>query len=238
MAISAELIGSAFVMGLAGSLHCVGMCGPLTLSLPVLHQDAISRISGGLIYNSGRILSYTVMGILLGSFGHFIISTKWQSSLSIALGVIVLLYLFLPKKYSHFATATTLTKPFRLLRQQLGRLFQSRKLSSLFYIGIWNGFLPCGLVFLALTSSLVSASVGNGAMFMLFFGIGTFPLMFATALMGNYINQVIRGKARQLVPVLLFLMAIALILRGMELGIPFISPGPNDQHHSPVAECH
>ena len=237
MSISTELIGSAFVMGLAGSLHCIGMCGPLALSLPVSHNSGLSRISGGFIYNSGRILSYASIGLVSGSLGNLIIATKWQSGLSIALGVIILLYLLVPKKYFHFSTATTLGKPFMLLRQQLGKLFQSRKLSSLFFIGVLNGFLPCGLVYLALTSSVISASPINGSMFMLFFGLGTFPMMFATVLMGNYLNQSIRSKIHRAVPALLFFMAVLLILRGMNLGIPYLSPGFSGPHHEAV-ECH
>ena len=93
MSVSAEIIGPAFIMGLAGSLHCIGMCGPLALSLPVSHDNNLSRISGGLIYNSGRILSYTSMGLIVGSLGKLIIATRWQSNLSIALGIIILLYL-------------------------------------------------------------------------------------------------------------------------------------------------
>jgi len=237
MSVSTELIGSAFVMGLAGSLHCIGMCGPLALSLPVSHNNSLSRISGGLMYNSGRILSYASMGLLFGSLGNLIIATKWQSGLSIALGVIILLYLLIPKKYFHFSTTSTLSKPFMLLRQQLSKLFQSRKLSSLFFIGVLNGFLPCGLVYLALTSSVISASPMNGSMFMLFFGLGTFPMMFATVLMGNYLNQSIRSKIHKAVPVLLFFMAVLLILRGMNLGIPFISPDFDGHKHNAV-ECH
>jgi len=237
MSISAEIIGPAFIMGLAGSLHCISMCGPLALSLPVSHNNDLSRISGGLIYNSGRILSYTSMGLIFGSLGNLIIAAKWQSSLSIGLGIIILLYLLFPKKYFHFSTATTLGKPFMILRQQLGKLFQSKKFSSLLFIGVLNGFLPCGLVYLALTSSIISASPVNGGMFMLFFGLGTFPMMFAAVLMGNYLNQSLRQKIHKAVPALLFFMAVLLILRGMNLGIPFISPELSAGHHHEVIEC-
>jgi sulfite exporter TauE/SafE len=238
MSISAEIIGPAFLMGLAGSLHCIGMCGPLALSLPVSHNNDLSRISGGLIYNGGRILSYISTGLIFGSLGNLIIAAKWQSSLSSVLGIIILLYLLFPKKYFHFSTATTLGKPFIFLRQQLGKLFQSKKLSSLLFIGILNGFLPCGLVYLALTSSIISASPVNGGMFMLFFGLGTFPMMFATVLMGNYLNRSLRQKIHKAVPALLFFMAVLLILRGMNLGIPFISPGFDAGHQHEALECH
>lgn len=238
MSISTELIGSAFIMGLAGSLHCVGMCGPLALSLPVSHNNNLSRIAGGLIYNSGRIISYASLGLLFGSIGNLIIATQWQSKLSIASGVVILIYLLVPKKYFHLTSTNSFSKPFLLLRQQLGTLFQSKKLSSLFFIGVLNGFLPCGLVYLALSSSVISASTVNGGMFMLFFGLGTFPMMFATVLMGNYLHQSIRHKIIKAVPTLLFFMAVLLILRGMNLGIPFISPEFGSAQVHDAAECH
>lgn len=245
MSIDTEIIGSSFIMGLAGSLHCVGMCGPLALSLPVSHNNNFLRITGGVIYNSGRILSYTTMGLILGSLGNLIIVTEWQSKLSLALGIVILLYLFIPKKYflrrspfGHFTSTSGFNKPFLFLRQQLGKLFQSKKSSSLFYIGILNGFLPCGLVYLALSSSAITANSFHGGMFMFFFGAGTFPAMFATVVLGNYLHQTVRQKISKAVPVLLFLMAVLLILRGMELGIPFISPEFSSGHEHTAVSCH
>ena len=237
MTISIEIIGSAFIMGLAGSLHCVGMCGPLAFSLPVSHQNNLSRFTGGLIYNTGRILSYTFLGLLFGSFGNLFIRSQWQSKLSIALGVIILLYLIIPKRFFHFNNLGVINKPFFLLRQQLGKLFKGENSGSLFSIGILNGFLPCGLVYLALSSSIISASAINGGLFMLFFGLGTFPLMFATVILGNLLNQQVRQKIYRSVPILLSFMAILLILRGMNLGIPFISPETGSQVLHQTAVC-
>ena len=224
MSVGIEIIVSAFGMGFAGSLHCIGMCGPLALSLPVTHSNERLRFFGGFIYNVGRIFSYTVLGFIFGSVGNIIIATKWQSSISLILGIIILLYLLTPKKYFHLSPTNKLNKPFFLLRQQLGKLFQSNKKGSSFAIGILNGFLPCGLIYLALSSAIITANSVNGGMFMLFFGLGTFPAMFATVVMGNYLNQNIRLKIRRAIPIMLFFMAALLILRGMELGIPFVSP--------------
>ena len=222
--ISIEITGTAFVMGFAGSLHCVGMCGPLALSLPVSHANNLSRLAGGAIYNLGRILSYAVLGLIFGTVGKFLIASHWQSRFSLALGITILLYLFVPKKYLHFSKQTGFNKPFLLLRNQLGKLFQSKKTSSLFFIGILNGLLPCGLVYLALTSSVITGSSLNGGLFMMFFGLGTFPAMLATIIMGNYLNQQMRLKISKALPVLLFVMGALLVLRGLELGIPFLSP--------------
>lgn len=238
MSIGIEIITSALALGLAGSLHCVGMCGPLALSLPVSHSSRLSRIGGGTVYNAGRMVSYSAMGLLLGSVGGLITAGRWQSRLSIALGIIILLYLFVPKRHFHFSANHFFSKPFLWLRELLGKLFQLRKFSSLLFIGMLNGLLPCGLVYLALSSAAISASTLNGGVFMLFFGLGTFPAMFATAVMGNYLNQSLRMKINKAVPVLLFFMAVLLILRGMNLGIPFISPQLSNVHGQEAVSCH
>jgi hypothetical protein len=219
-----ELMGTAFIMGLAGSLHCVGMCGPLALALPINHSDNLSRFAGGTLYNIGRIASYAAVGLIFGSAGKLLIASHWQSKLSLTLGIVILLYLLIPKKYFHFSKPTVFNKPFFALRKQLAKLFQSKNFSSLFFIGILNGLLPCGLVYLALTSSVISGSPLNGALFMSFFGLGTFPAMLATILMGNYLNQQVRLKINRALPIFLFIMAALLVLRGLELGIPFVSP--------------
>ena len=230
-----ELIGTAFIMGVAGSLHCVGMCGPLALALPVSHSNDLSRITGAALYNLGRMVSYSIMGLVVGSMGKLLIASHWQSRLSLTLGIIILLYLIIPKKYFHLSNTTALNKPFIALRKQLGKLFQSKNLSSVFFIGILNGLLPCGLVYLALTSSIISGSSFNGALFMSFFGLGTFPAMMAIILFGNYLNQQVRLKISRALPVFLFLMAALLVLRGLELGIPFVSPAFTARD---VVSCH
>ena len=219
-----EITGTAFIMGLAGSLHCIGMCGPLALSLPISHSDNLSRFAGGTIYNLGRIFSYAVLGLIFGSIGKLIIVSHWQGRLSLILGMLILLYLLVPKQYFHLLKPTIFSKPFLALRKQLGKLFQSKNLSSIFFIGILNGLLPCGLVYLALTSSVITGSSLNGALFMGFFGLGTFPAMMATIILGNYLNQQMRLKINKALPVLLFVMATLLVLRGLELGIPYVSP--------------
>ena len=238
MPISTELLGSAFVMGLAGSLHCIGMCGPLALALPVSHKNDLSRVTGGLLYNSGRIFSYSLLGLLFGTLGSFMFTAKWQSLLSIALGSLILIYLLVPKRWFHYSAHNSFSKPFVFLRQELGKLFHAKKLSSIFFIGVLNGYLPCGLVYLALASSVVTGNPLAGVMFMLFFGLGTLPMMFSAVFMGNYLNQSLRQKIRGSIPFLLLIMAVLLILRGMNLGIPFISPQINDEHQSHVAGCH
>lgn len=224
-----ETISAAFLMGLVGSLHCIGMCGPLALALPVSHTNDGNRLLGGLIYNAGRIITYALLGVVLGLAGQFLLPVAWQQTLSILIGVVILIYLFLPVKKltNSVGFISALNKPFLALRQAMGKLFSQRKFSSLFSIGLLNGLLPCGLVYLAISSSFVTGDVWKGGLFMMFFGMGTLPLMLATVFFGSYMNQQIRFKLRKAVPVFLFVMAALLILRGMGLGIPYVSPSFN-----------
>ncbi|MGE5519378.1 MAG: sulfite exporter TauE/SafE family protein, partial [Candidatus Dadabacteria bacterium] len=160
----AEVITAGFVMGAVGSFHCIGMCGPLALALPVSHRSEWGRVVGGIIYNTGRIVTYSVLGLLLGFAGGFLVAAKYQHVLSISLGAIILVYLFIPKKFNTPSTlASYANKPFLELRTALGKLFRSKKYSSHFSIGVLNGLLPCGMIYLAISSSLVTGSALKGS---------------------------------------------------------------------------
>jgi sulfite exporter TauE/SafE len=97
----------------------------------------------------------------------------------------------------------------------------------MFLIGILNGFLPCGLVYVALAGAIASGDAISGAAVMILFGLGTIPAMFAASVFGKFINIGIRTKLRKAVPALAILLAAVFILRGLNLGIPYLSPRLN-----------
>lgn len=226
----AEIISVAFVMGLVGSLHCLGMCGPIAMSLPMGNRSTAGRLYGGLLYNLGRVLTYTWLGLLLGLAGGFLITPKVQSSVSIIFGAAILLYLILPSGIKKsFSNHSASNRFFLALRKQLGNLLSMQTGSSYFGIGLLNGLLPCGMIYLALTSSFLAGGVLKGGLFMAAFGAGTFPAMLAAVFFGSFINQQVRLNLRKAVPVFLACMAALLVLRGLNLGIPYISPSlPQD----------
>jgi uncharacterized protein len=233
-----QMISTAFIMGAVGSLHCIGMCGPLALALPLGHRSDAGRLAGGLVYNLGRITTYAAFGFILGLAGEHLFSAHLQSILSISLGALILLYLFIPLKYrASSAIISWANKPFIHLRSSLGKLFQSRNYTSVFSIGLLNGLLPCGLVYLAISSSLLTGTAIKGSLFMALFGAGTLPAMLATTYFGSYINQQLRFRLRKAVPVFLFIMATLLVLRGLNLGIPFISPALPESPEAAI-DCH
>ena len=234
-----QIITMAFAMGLIGSFHCLGMCGPIAMALPMGNRTGLSRLYGGLIYNSGRILTYTLLGFLLGLAGDFLISPGIQSTVSILFGALIAVYLLLPASTKKVLKISPSQNLLVRLRKQLARFLYIQNNRSLFGIGMLNGLLPCGMIYLALSSSFLAGSPLKGSLFMLLFGMGTFPTMLAAVFFGSFLSQQLRSKLRTMVPVFLFFMAALLIVRGMNLGIPYLSPTlPGTHSHPEVIICH
>ena len=97
-------------------------------------------------------------------------------------------------------------------------------MTSAIGLGIINGFLPCGLVYIALAASMAAGDIGQSVLYMIVFGIGTFPVMLGISLLGNYIKPVLRRRIYKLVPLFVVILGLLLILRGLNIGIPYISP--------------
>lgn len=235
---AAQIISMAFVMGLIGSFHCLGMCGPIAMALPIGHRDNSSRLLGGMIYNLGRVFTYSFLGLILGLAGGFLISPKIQNIVSISFGALIVIYLLLPSKTKTVLRISPNQALLVRLRKQIAKFLYIENNSSLFGIGMLNGLLPCGMIYLALTSSFLAGSAIKGSLFMFSFGMGTFPVMLAAVFFGSFVNQHIRSKLRKLVPVFLFFMAALLIVRGMNLGIPYLSPSLPTPHSPNAMICH
>lgn len=230
-------LAAALLIGLAGSLHCIGMCGPIALALPVQNSSA-AFYTGRILYNAGRIISYSLMGLLFGLLGSKIILAGFQQGLSIFLGVFILLFIFLPAKYKNYFTGySIIAKVVSSLKTVIGNLFKKKSLPAIFFIGFLNGFLPCGLVYIAVAGAAAAGSAFSGMIFMAAFGLGTSPAMFAASLFGKFISLNIRQKIRKLVPVFAVMLAVIFILRGLNLGIPMLSPKLSTEKAVEV-ECH
>ena len=219
------MIWSAFVIGLVGSVHCLGMCGPIVLVLPGSLSERWSFFFSRILYNLGRAVTYAFMGLVVGFIGQSIALAGYQQWLGIAAGVLMILYVIFPARAVKKVLPTRLTdRALDGLKKRLGRLLRSSSQSSLFTIGLLNGFLPCGLVYMALAGSIAMGSALGGAAYMLVFGLGTLPLMFAASYAGGMITGEMRRKITRLIPVGIFVLGVLFILRGLSLGIPFISP--------------
>jgi len=216
---------TAFIIGLAGSLHCIGMCGPIAIALPLRDESKSRLLLGRVLYNTGRILTYALLGIIFGFIGSGFFIGGYQQGLSIVLGILMLLTLFLPSKYASYITGARLHEKLTgKLKSVWRKLMQKNSVGSMFLIGLLNGFLPCGLVYIALAGSVSTGTALGGAFYMAVFGIGTFPVMLAMSLVGQIFGFKIKSKLSRLLPIGVVLLATLFILRGLSLGIPYISP--------------
>ena len=233
-------IYAAFLVGLVGSLHCIGMCGPIAIALPVPDSSNLSFFTGRILYNLGRVVTYSFLGAILGLVGSKIALAGAQQVVSIVLGVVIIIAVLLPQKYKNFfAQHPVIQKLAHPLKSNIGVLFSKGTFSAMFLIGILNGFLPCGLVYVALAGAIASGDAISGAVVMILFGLGTVPAMFAASVFGKFINIGIRTKIRKAVPVLAIILGVIFILRGMNLGIPMLSPKVSAQTEmSSEMECH
>ena len=227
------------IMGLVSSLHCVGMCGPLVL---MMQGGGRGKGEGGrgkgegerekgealwnaLLYNLGRVTTYAALGLVFGLVGRSFVWFGWQQKISVALGIIVLLVLILP---TAFTRIKWISGPFErmmaFIRGRMSTLLFGGRPGSSYAFGLLNGLLPCGMVYMAMAAALASGTPLGGASFMALFGLGTLPGMWALAAFGSLAGMEFRALARKIFPALMALVAILLILRGLNLDIPYLSP--------------
>jgi len=205
-------------------MHCIGMCGPLMLAVPSSAQTRWKFILERTLYNFGRTLTYGIMGALLGVVGKNVLLNVQQDA-SIVLGLIILLTVLIPLGLkSKLEKFSPLNAVYTFVRQKFSVLLRQRGTVALFFLGMVNGLLPCGLVYTALLGAVAVADVWYSALFMIVFGIGTIPALVAVSLTGKILSVKFRSILTRVIPVFSIMLALILILRGMNLGIPLISP--------------
>lgn len=232
------LLLSALSLGFLGSFHCIGMCGPIALALPVQHLNGAKRLAGILLYNIGRVTAYAMLGLLFGWLGRQFYLGGLQQWLSIVLGAALLLMAvlqYLPGRRlamaSHFGKFTT------GIRSMLGELLRRQQFSTLYAIGFLNGLLPCGLVYLGIAGAVATVHVYQGALFMAAFGAGTLPAMAAVTASRQLVTLQVRNRIKRLIPVVMTLMGLLLIVRGLNLGIPYVSPAMSPHTPRVMEHC-
>lgn len=208
------LLTTAFVIGALGSTHCIGMCGPIALSLPPVNDSLFSKFLGGFLYNIGRVITYSLIGFVLGVFGHSFSFIGLQSALSVSLGVLMMFFLFFPFLGRWIGYDHLLSGFYKKIRILISKMFKRNDYGGVFLIGLFNGFLPCGLVYIAIAGAIAAASPIESAFFMAFFGLGTLPLLWAVSFFGHLITLKVRRVFKWTYPVIIFTMACILILRG------------------------
>lgn len=221
------LLTAAFILGLASTFHCVGMCGPISLALPLNRSTSGTILSGLLQYHLGRILTYTLLGFLIGSIGLSLQLFRVLQWLSMFMGFVMILFAWKRQwihkvQFGHNRLMQGVVKG-------MGNLLASNSPGKLFGLGALNGLLPCGMVYVGLGNALLSCDViGTGAA-MSMFGLGTFPVMLAVGFLARQFNGTVRQRINRVFPVLLTFVGLLLIVRGANLGIPYLSPAVNVQ---------
>jgi sulfite exporter TauE/SafE len=216
---------TALTIGLLGSLHCAGMCGPIAIAIPLPKESWLNKLIGAVLYNFGRILTYGILGALFGLMGRGIRLAGLQQWASIVIGAIMIISVLFPfilkekikldKLFTGYSGQ--LTASFR-------RLFGKASAGSLLLTGILNGLLPCGLVYVAVAGAINTNDIVTGAAFMMMFGLGTSPMLLGISLAGSLLSIGLKLKLSKVIPVFIVILGLLFILRGMSLGIPYISP--------------
>lgn len=233
------MLGTGLILGLLGSLHCIGMCGPIAFMLPLDRQNSARQLSQLGLYHLGRLFAYGLIGLVFGLIGKGLYLFGFQQKLSIALGLVMILLVLIPgRTFRKWQPIRPLYRLFGRLQAALGAKLKGGNPDAFLSIGFLNGFLPCGLVYMALVGAMAMASAPLGGLYMIVFGLGTVPLMSGAALMSRFFKARWLPAVRKLIPVFVILIGLLFILRGMGLGIPYVSPqAPKDQITTTM-ECH
>jgi hypothetical protein len=213
------------------------MCGPIAISLPS-GSGPLHHITSRIFYNMGRIMTYALLGYAAGIAGKSVAIAGWQNALSISVGGIIVLAVVIPTKFlSRLFPGEVYAVVGNRFTTLWKAVFGCGTLSSMLAVGILNGFLPCGLVYVAVGASMVLFDPFQSVVYMVSFGLGTFPLMFAVSMAGQLFASSFRLRLSRLVPVGALILGCLLILRGMSLGIPYVSPA-DPIHATDSQTCH
>lgn len=233
------MLVSALILGLLGSLHCVGMCGPIAFMLPVDRSNSFKKVSQIGMYHFGRLLAYSIIGLVFGLVGQSLYIFGIQQQLSIIIGVLMIVVVVLPHKtIGKYNLSRPLYKIISKVKTSLGKALKKKTADTFLTIGFLNGFLPCGLVYMAVFGAVATGSLLEGSLYMILFGLGTIPLMTSAIYLGKFLNSTLKQRIQKAIPVFVVIIGALFILRGLGLGIPYLSPAPVVEMASSALECH
>ena len=219
------VLTSAFVLGIISNLHCIGMCGPIALAIPLNRTSSLTKIGGIIQYNLGRIFTYTVLGFIVGFIGLGIELIGVLQSLSIISGIAIILYAWRKKLFTgKFLPAISSNSLQKFTSKSMGKILKNQHPFKLFLLGMLNGILPCGMVYTALITAIIAGHPTYSALSMIIFGLGTLPGMVAITFFAHQLKVKYRSKINHALPYLVSIVGLLIVLRGMNLDIPYISP--------------
>ncbi|TKD59154.1 sulfite exporter TauE/SafE family protein [Flavobacterium sp. ASW18X] len=236
------MLTAALVLGILGSLHCLGMCGPIAFMLPLDREHKGKKLMQLFLYHLGRVLAYGILGLVFGVVGKGLYLFGIQQKLSIVIGILMIAITVIPAKYLNTLKLTApIYKIIGQVKTALGSALKKRTADTFLTIGFLNGFLPCGLVYMALLGAIALATPMQGALYMMLFGVGTIPLMTSAVFFSSLLQGNTKQRLQKWIPAFVVLIGVLFVLRGMGLGIPYVSPkapAPQTEMVSGQMECH
>ena len=230
---------SAIILGLMGSLHCVGMCGPIAFMLPVDRTNNYKKFGQIFLYHFGRLLAYGIIGLVFGLLGKGLYVFGMQQKLSIVIGAFMIIVILIPyRTFNRYNLSKPIYKAISGVKNLLGKELKKKTPDTFLTIGFLNGFLPCGLIYMALFGAVAMGDFIQGGIYMVLFGLGTIPLMTTVVYFSGALKGTVQQKIQKLVPVFVVIIGVLFIIRGLGLGIPYISPEPIVEIASVPLQCH
>lgn len=233
------MLYSAFIFGLISSLHCIGMCGPIAMMLPVDRSNPAKKVVQIMLYQMGRLSAYATLGLVFGILGKGFYMAGIQQSISIIVGIFMITIAVVPERiFMKYNFSKPVYKVISNVKSSLGNQFKRKSPDALFTIGLLNGFLPCGLVYAALFGAIAMQNVTLSVTYMLLYGLGTIPMMSAVVYISNILSTPVRSKMQKMIPIVTVIIGTLFILRGLGLDIAYISPSNLSLFVQANANCH
>lgn len=233
------MLYTALIFGLLSSFHCIGMCGPIAMMLPVDRSNQTKRVSQIITYHLGRISAYATIGFVFGLLGKGFFMAGMQQKLSIIIGLLMIAAIVIPERtFANYNFSKPIFRGISKLKQALSNQFKKKSYQSLFTIGLLNGFLPCGMVYVALFGAIAMQSSSLGVLYMILFGLGTVPLMSTVVYIHSFLTLSARNKIQKIIPYVVVVIGLMFILRGLGLGIPYVSPSTMSLFVQANPDCH
>lgn len=232
------MLYTAFLFGLVSSFHCIGMCGPIAMMLPVERNNHAKKTIQIITYQIGRLSAYGLIGLVFGFLGKGLYLAGMQQKLSILIGIVMIIIILIPERtFAKYNFSKPVFNLISKVKTTLGKQFKNKSFKSFFTIGLLNGFLPCGMVYVALFGAIAMQSASLGVLYMILFGLGTVPMMSSVTYLQTFLTLSARNRIQKIIPYVGVFIGVLFVLRGLGLGIPYVSPSEMSLFVQPTPNC-
>jgi len=215
------------------------MCGPIAMMIPVDRVNPAKKVTQIITYHLGRLSAYAAIGLIFGLVGKGFFLAGIQQRLSIFIGIAMIISIVTPERVlANYNFSKSVYRLISKIKSSLGKQFKNKSYQSLYTIGLLNGFLPCGMVYVALFGAIAMQSVPFGILYMVLFGLGTVPMMSSVTYLNSFMTLSFRNKVQKAIPYVGVAIGVLFILRGLGLGIPYISPANTSLFVQETPNCH